>query len=65
MTDILRGEWGFDGYVVSDCGAIRDIWEGHKFVKTETEASALAVRAGTDLTCGGEYVTLGDAVKRG
>jgi beta-glucosidase len=65
MTDILRGEWGFDGYVVSDCGAIRDIWEGHKFVKTETEASALAVRAGTDLTCGGEYVTLVDAVKRG
>ena len=65
MTDILRGEWGFDGYVVSDCGAIRDIWEGHKFVKTETEASVLAVRAGTDLTCGGEYVTLVDAVKRG
>ena len=65
MTDILRGEWGFDGYVVSDCGAIRDIWEGHKFVKTETEASVLAVRAGTDLTCGGEYSTLVDAVKRG
>src|SRR6185369_17852799 len=65
MTDILRGEWGFDGYVVSDCGAIRDIWEGHKFVKTETEASVLAVRAGTDLTCGGEYATLVDAVKRG
>jgi beta-glucosidase len=65
MTDILRGEWAFDGYVVSDCGAIRDIWEGHKFVKTETEASVLAVRAGTDLTCGGEYATLVDAVKRG
>ena len=65
MTDILRGEWGFDGYVVSDCGAIRDIWEGHKFVKTETEASVLAVKAGTDLTCGGEYSTLVDAVKRG
>ena len=65
MTDILRGEWGFDGYVVSDCGAIRDIWEGHKFVKTETDASVLAVRMGTDLTCGGEYATLVDAVKRG
>ncbi|HEU4869748.1 MAG TPA: glycoside hydrolase family 3 C-terminal domain-containing protein [Pyrinomonadaceae bacterium] len=65
MTDILRGEWGFNGYVVSDCGAIRDIWEGHKFVKSEAEASALAVRAGTDLTCGGEYVTLLDAVKKG
>ncbi len=65
MTDILRGEWGFSGYVVSDCGAIRDIWEGHKFVKSEAEASALAVRAGTDLTCGNEYVTLLDAVKKG
>ena len=65
MTDILRGEWGFNGYVVSDCGAIRDIWEGHKFVKTEAEASALAVRAGTDLTCGKEYVTLLQAVKQG
>jgi beta-glucosidase len=65
MTDILRGEWGFNGYVVSDCGAIRDIWEYHKFVKTEAEASALAVRAGTDLTCGGEYATLVEAVKQG
>ena len=65
MTDILRGEWGFDGYVVSDCGAIRDIWAGHKFAKTEAEASALAVRAGTDLTCGGEYASLIQAVKQG
>jgi len=65
MTDILRGEWGFNGYVVSDCGAIRDIWEGHKFAKSEAEASALAVRAGTDLTCGGEYKSLIQAVKQG
>ena len=65
MTDILRGEWGFNGYVVSDCGAISDIWKGHKFAKTEAEASALAVRAGTDLTCGGEYASLIQAVKQG
>lgn len=65
LFDILRREWGFDGYVVSDCGAVRDIWEYHKFVKTEPEASALAVRAGTDLTCGNEYVKLLDAVKQG
>ena len=65
MTDILRGEWGFNGYVVSDCGAISDIWKGHKFAKTEAEASALAVRSGTDLTCGGEYVSLIQAVKQG
>ncbi len=65
MTDILRGEWGFNGYVVSDCGAIRDIWQGHKFAKDEAQAAALAVHAGTDLTCGNEYVTLLDAVKKG
>ncbi|HET6977048.1 MAG TPA: glycoside hydrolase family 3 C-terminal domain-containing protein, partial [Pyrinomonadaceae bacterium] len=65
MVDILRGEWGFNGYVVSDCGAVRDIWEYHKFVKTEAESSALAVRAGTDLTCGNEYVKLLEAVQKG
>jgi beta-glucosidase len=65
MSDILRGEWGFGGYVVSDCGAIYDIYQFHKFVKTEREASALAVRAGTDLTCGGEYKSLIEAIKQG
>ncbi|HEY8224895.1 MAG TPA: glycoside hydrolase family 3 N-terminal domain-containing protein, partial [Pyrinomonadaceae bacterium] len=65
LLDILRGEWGFDGYVVSDCGAIDDIWRGHKFVKTEAEASALGVKRGTDLDCGGEYASLLQAVKQG
>ena len=65
VVDILRGEWGFDGYIVSDCWAIKDIWEYHKFVKTQAEASALAIRAGTDLACGGEYVSLIEAVKQG
>ena len=65
MVDILRGEWGFDGYVVSDCGAVYDIWHGHKFVATEADASALAVKAGTDLTCGTEYASLVQAVKNG
>ena len=64
MTDILRGEWKFGGYVVSDCGAIQDIWKGHQFVKSEMEASALAVKAGTDLTCGREYLSLIQAVKQ-
>jgi beta-glucosidase len=65
MKDILRGEWGFDGYVVSDCGAIYDIWKFHKFVPTEMEASVLGVKAGTDLTCGDEYKTLVQAVQQG
>ena len=65
MTDILRGEWGFGGYVVSDCGAIDDIYMRHHFVETEAQASALAVKAGTDLTCGKEYTSLIKAVKDG
>lgn len=65
MTDILRGEWKFGGYVVSDCGAIDDIYIRHKYLKTEAEASALAVKAGTDLTCGTEYKSLIQAVKDG
>jgi beta-glucosidase len=61
----LRGEWGFNGYVVSDCGAIGDIYRGHKYLPTAAEASAVAVKAGTDLTCGNEYRALVDAVKAG
>ena len=62
---MLRGEWGFDGYVVSDCGAIDDIYQRHHFVKTAEEASALAVKRGTDLECGDSYKSLVDAVKQG
>jgi beta-glucosidase len=65
LTNILRNEWGFTGHVVSDCGAIDDIYKFHKFVKTEAEASAIAVKAGTDLTCGREYKSLVKAVKDG
>jgi beta-glucosidase len=59
----LRDEWGFGGYVVSDCGAIADVFRGHKYLPTAAEASAAAVKAGTDLTCGTEYRALVDAVK--
>ena len=65
MMDILRKEWGFNGYVVSDCGAITDIWKGHQFAKSEAAASAMAVKAGTDLACGREYASLVQAVKDG
>jgi beta-glucosidase len=61
----LKDEWGFRGYVVSDCGAIADIFRGHKYTATAAEASAAAVKAGTDLTCGSEYRSLVDAVKNG
>ncbi|HEY0081375.1 MAG TPA: glycoside hydrolase family 3 C-terminal domain-containing protein, partial [Pyrinomonadaceae bacterium] len=65
MTDILRTEWGFDGYVVSDCDAVADIYKHHKFAKTEEEGVALAVKAGTELTCGYEYRALIPAIKAG
>ncbi|GAA4271205.1 glycoside hydrolase family 3 protein [Aquimarina gracilis] len=57
LNDILRKEWGFDGYVVSDCWAINDFWEPskHELVKTPAEASALAVNRGTDLNCGDAF----------
>lgn len=65
MTDILRTEWGFDGYVVSDCDAVKDIYEHHNFAKTMEEGVALAVKAGTELTCGYEYKALIPAIQQG
>jgi beta-glucosidase len=70
-TDLLQknlNAWGFHGYIVSDCGAINDFYSanGHKFNPSAAEASAVAVKAGTDLTCGNEYGRgLPDAVKNG
>jgi beta-glucosidase len=61
----LRDEWGFQGYVVSDCGAVSDIYRGHHYKATVGEASAAAVKAGTDLTCGTEYRSLTGAVTAG
>ena len=65
IKNILRGEWKFPGYIVSDCGAIDDIYLRHKVVGTAAEAAALAVRTGTDLDCGRVYPNLVDAVKQG
>lgn len=65
LEEILRGKWGFEGYVVSDCGAIRDIYAYHKLVETPEEASALAVKKGCDLNCGRTYESLLKAVEQG
>ncbi len=55
LTDLLRRTWGFDGFVVSDCGAIFDMLNGHHFFKTGAEAAARSILAGCDLNCGVEY----------
>jgi beta-glucosidase len=66
ITNILRKEWGFPGYVVSDCGALDDIYARHKLVATAPAAAALGVKTGTDLDCGRVvYPSLLDAVKQG
>ena len=61
----LRDAWKFQGYVTSDCGAVQDITTGHKFTPDNEHGSAAAVRAGTDTTCGNEYVALVQAVRDG
>ena len=65
LTDLLRGAWGFQGQVVSDCGAIANITKAHHYVATAEEADALAVKAGCDLECGMAYAALASSVKRG
>lgn len=65
LNEILREKWGFEGYVVSDCGAIRDIHQHHQVVPTAHEAAALAVKSGTDLNCGRVFPALADAVMKG
>ncbi|MBR5615049.1 MAG: glycoside hydrolase family 3 C-terminal domain-containing protein [Clostridia bacterium] len=65
LGDILFGEFGFDGYVVSDCGAICDINNHHKITKNEAESAALAVNNGCHLNCGDAYKWLKTAVALG
>lgn len=65
LEDILRNRWGFEGYVVSDCGAINDIYRTHKITADASGASAIGVKAGCDLECGSDYLSLVEAVRRG
>ncbi len=74
LQDQLRGAWKFNGYVVSDCDAIVDIYQGHHFTKTPAEAAAAALKTGMDNECAdfftvtkdnSDYVKYLDAVKQG
>ena len=55
LIDILRNEWGFDGFVTSDCGAIDNIYQRHHYVSTAAEASGISLRNGEDLNCGSTF----------
>lgn len=64
LFNILRNVWGFNGYIVSDCGAVTDIWKYHKITSDAATASALAVKEGLDLECGSSYKSLKEALDR-
>lgn len=74
LDETLRGAWKFDGYVVSDCDAVADIWRGHHYADSHAQAAADAIKAGTDNDCADSYRAVTDshdyqpfvdAVKRG
>lgn len=65
LENILRGEFGFSGYVVSDCAAICDIHQHHHITNNEAESAALAVNNGCDLNCGETYKWLKTSVALG
>jgi beta-glucosidase len=74
LQDKLRGAWKFNGYVVSDCDAIVDIYDGHRFTKSPAEAAAVSLKKGMDNECAdfftetkdnSDYVKYVDAVKQG
>ncbi len=67
LDHILRRDWGFKGYVTSDCGAIDDFFEqtAHHSSADKATAAADGIKAGTDTNCGDTYLALGEAVKRG
>ncbi len=65
LVDILRGEWNFQGHVVSDCGALGDFHNHHKITKDAAESAALALQKGCDLGCDTVFDEVPEAIERG
>ena len=65
IQDILRGEWGFRGHFVSDCGALADIHLHHRVTRDAAESAALALKRGCDLGCDHIYSEIPEAIARG
>jgi beta-glucosidase len=65
IEEILRGEWGFAGHFVSDCGALDDFHQSHHVTADAAESAALALQRGCDLECGHVFEHLPEAIARG
>lgn len=65
LDEMLRERWGFEGYVVSDCGAIGDILYNHKIVESKAEAARISLEGGCDLNCGSTYLSLLSLAEQG
>ena len=65
LVDTVRGRWGFEGHIVSDCWAIRDFHEGHMVTQTPEQSAALAMEMGCDLNCGNTYLHMMRAYEQG
>ena len=65
LVDTVRGRWGFEGHIVSDCWAIRDFHEGHMVTETPAQSAALAMEMGCDLNCGNTYLHMMSAYEQG
>jgi len=65
LQEILLDQWGFEGHILSDCGAIQDFHANHKVVADAAESAALALNRGLSLNCGSTYRSLGEALDRG
>ena len=65
LQDVLRDQWGFDGYITSDCGGVGGVARSHHYTETVPEAAAASLEAGTNLNCGDSYRHLGQALQDG